>query len=104
MVSILAFLVLMGFYGLSLAAPAPPPTIKLGSVLPLTGPASVGGFWVKQGYEIAVKHINADGGVFVKEFNKKIPLESSIRIMSPIPERPPSGWRNSIPLIKSTFS
>jgi branched-chain amino acid transport system substrate-binding protein len=29
----------------------------------------------KAGYEIAIEHINAKGGVFVKEFNKKIPLE-----------------------------
>ena len=71
----LALMVVMGFYGLSLATPAAPATIKLGSVLPLTGPASVGGFWVKQGYDIAVKHINADGGIYVKEFNKKILLE-----------------------------
>jgi branched-chain amino acid transport system substrate-binding protein len=70
-----ALAVLMGFHGLSLAAPAAPATIKLGCVLPLTGPVSIGGSWVKQGYDIAVKHINADGGVLVKEFNKKIPIE-----------------------------
>jgi branched-chain amino acid transport system substrate-binding protein len=74
-VSILAFMVVIGFYGLSLAAPAAPATIKLGCVIPLTGPVSIGGSWIKQGYDIAVKHINADGGVFLKEFNKKIPLE-----------------------------
>ena len=70
-----AVAVVMGFHGLSQAAPAAPATIKLGCVLPLTGPVSIGGSWVKQGYDIAVKHINADGGVFVKEYNKKIPIE-----------------------------
>jgi branched-chain amino acid transport system substrate-binding protein len=57
------------------AAPAAPATIKVGVVLPLTGNMAAGGKWVKQGYEVAVKHINSAGGVNVKEFGKKIPLE-----------------------------
>ena len=72
---ILALMVLIGSYGLSVAAPAAPATIKLGCVIPLTGPVSIGGSWIKQGYDIAVKHINADGGVYVKEYDKKIPIE-----------------------------
>jgi branched-chain amino acid transport system substrate-binding protein len=57
-----------------LAAEAPP-TIKLGAVIALTGAMASGGKDVREGYEIAIKHINDSGGVFVKEFNKKIPLE-----------------------------
>ena len=30
---------------------------------------------LKAGYEIAVEDVNQKGGVFVKEFNKTIPLE-----------------------------
>jgi len=52
-----------------------PKTIKLGSSCSLTGPFGSGGAMAKAGYEIAIEHINAKGGVFVKEFNKKIPLE-----------------------------
>jgi branched-chain amino acid transport system substrate-binding protein len=52
-----------------------PKTIKLGSSCSLTGPFGSGGAMCKAGYEIAIEHINAKGGVFVKEFNKKIPLE-----------------------------
>ena len=74
-VLILALVAVMGFHGLCFAAPAAPPTIKLGCVSALTGPASIGGSWIKQGYDIAVKHINADGGVYVKEYGKKIPIE-----------------------------
>jgi branched-chain amino acid transport system substrate-binding protein len=70
-----ALMIVMGFSGMSQAAPAAPATIKLGCVNALTGPVSIGGSWIKQGYDIAVKHINADGGVFVKEYNKKIPIE-----------------------------
>lgn len=58
-----------------LAAPPAPATIKIGSVIALTGRMAAGGKDVKPGYEIAVKHINSAGGVMVKEYGKKIPLE-----------------------------
>jgi branched-chain amino acid transport system substrate-binding protein len=56
-------------------AAAAPATIKVGAVIPLTGAMASGGKDVRAGYEIAVKHINEAGGVFVKESNKKIPIE-----------------------------
>jgi branched-chain amino acid transport system substrate-binding protein len=56
-------------------AASAPATIKIGVVDALTGSMAAGGKWVKQGYEIAVKHINSTGGVSIKEFGKKIPLE-----------------------------
>ena len=74
-VSFLVFTVVLGFLGGALAASPAPATIKLGCVNALTGPVSIGGSWIKQGYDIAVKHINADGGVYVKEYGKKIPIE-----------------------------
>ena len=52
-----------------------PQSIKVGVVISLTGPAAAGGKWVSQGYNIAVKHINESGGVLLKEFGKKVPLE-----------------------------
>lgn len=58
-----------------LAAPPAPATIKIGAVIALTGRMAAGGKDVKPGYEIAVKHINDAGGVMVKEYGKKIPLE-----------------------------
>ena len=56
-------------------AAEPPTTIKLGAVIALTGAMASGGKDVRAGYEIAIKHINDAGGVFVKEYNKKLPLE-----------------------------
>jgi branched-chain amino acid transport system substrate-binding protein len=56
-------------------AAAAPATIKVGAVIPLTGAMASGGKDVRAGYEIAVKHINDAGGVFVKESNKKMPIE-----------------------------
>jgi branched-chain amino acid transport system substrate-binding protein len=65
------------FLGMAIVAQAAeaPKTIKVGSSCSLTGPFGSGGAMCKAGYEIAIEHINAKGGVFVKEFNKKIPLE-----------------------------
>lgn len=52
-----------------------PETIKVGAVVPLTGPFAGGGAQVERGYNMAVEDINADGGVFVEEYNTQIPLE-----------------------------
>ena len=71
----LMVILLMGIYGESLAAGEVPKTIKVGCSLPLTGMFGAGGKWVKQGYEIGIKHINDAGGVYIEEFKKKIPLE-----------------------------
>lgn len=48
-------------------------SIKLGAVVPLTGRYGGGGAQVRAGYEIAVEHVNAAGGVTVG--GKKMPLE-----------------------------
>ena len=48
-------------------------TIKVGAVVPLTGRYAALGSQVKTGYEIAVQHINAAGGVTVGA--KKLPIE-----------------------------
>ena len=52
-----------------------PATIKLGAVIALTGAMASGGKDVRAGYEIAIKHINDAGGIFLKEYNKKLPFE-----------------------------
>jgi branched-chain amino acid transport system substrate-binding protein len=54
---------------------AAPDAIKIGSVIALTGRMAAGGKDVKAGYELAVKDINDAGGVMVKEFGRKLPLE-----------------------------
>jgi branched-chain amino acid transport system substrate-binding protein len=62
---------------LALASVCPFPAwgepIKVGAVVPLTGRYGAGGAQVRAGYEIAVEHINAGGGVTVG--GKKMPLE-----------------------------
>ncbi len=48
--------------------------IKIGAVVSLTGVASNVGKHMLQSAKMAVDEINADGGIFVKEYNKKLPI------------------------------
>jgi branched-chain amino acid transport system substrate-binding protein len=57
------------------AAEAAPKSILVGAVVPLTGAFAGGGAQVQAGYQMAVDDINAKGGVMVKQYNAKIPLE-----------------------------
>ena len=57
------------------AAGQPPDSIKIGCTLALTGRFAANGIEVKDGYEIAVQHINEDGGIFIKEYGKKLPVK-----------------------------
>lgn len=63
------------------AAPTPKPApayIEIGASIPLTGRFGSLGQQVKPGYTYAVKDINDAGGVYVKEYDKKIPLRLTI--------------------------
>ncbi|HMA05112.1 MAG TPA: ABC transporter substrate-binding protein [Methanomicrobiales archaeon] len=53
---------------------AQPQDIKIGAVVSLTGAGSNVGKHMKQSAELAVSEINAQGGVFVKAYNKKLPI------------------------------
>ncbi len=64
--------------GLETAAQSPPKTIKVSAVLSLTGGMADQGVQLKQAYEILVEKINGSGGVYVKEYGKKIPIELKI--------------------------
>jgi branched-chain amino acid transport system substrate-binding protein len=55
-------------------APAWAQTIKVGAVIPLTGRYGAGGAQVRAGYEIAVEHMNAAGGVSVGGRKAKLEL------------------------------
>jgi branched-chain amino acid transport system substrate-binding protein len=71
----LTVLLLIEIFGGSSASGAVPSTIKIGVSNALTGIYASNGKEIQQGYKIALKHINDAGGVYIKEFNKKIPLE-----------------------------
>src|SRR5262250_1013649 len=50
--------------------------IKVGAVVPITGRYGAGGAQVRAGYEIAVEHLNAAGGVMLA--GKKVPIELTL--------------------------
>src|SRR5205085_10410537 len=58
---------------LALPLPAWSQPVRVGAVVPVTGRYGAGGAQVRAGYEIAVEHLNAAGGVTVG--GKKQPLE-----------------------------
>lgn len=58
--------------------PPAPEAIEIGASIPLTGKYGSLGSQVKAGYEYAVADINAAGGVYVAEFDTKIPLKLTI--------------------------
>ena len=61
-----------------MAAPPAPEFIDVGASIPLTGKYGSLGNQVKTGYAYAVADINAAGGVYVKLYDKKIPLRLTV--------------------------
>lgn len=64
-----------------------PKVITIGGVFSLTGADSSVGNQVRTGYTMAIDDINKDGGVYVREFGKKIPLELKYLDMEANPEK-----------------
>jgi branched-chain amino acid transport system substrate-binding protein len=60
-------------------------TIPFGAAISLSGPYSNLGHQIKAGYEIAAEDINRTGGIFVKEYGKKIPIEVIVQDTESIP-------------------
>jgi len=64
--------------GFQTAAQSPPNTIKVSAVLSLTGGMADQGVQLKEAYEILVEKINSSGGIYVKQYGKKIPIEMKV--------------------------
>lgn len=56
-----------------------PTEIVIGAALPLTGKESKVGNYFKTGYELYIKEVNDKGGIYVKEFDKRIPVRLVIK-------------------------
>jgi branched-chain amino acid transport system substrate-binding protein len=52
-----------------------PKEIRIGATTPLTGPAAEYGIAHRQGMNLAIDEINAAGGVYIKAYNKKLPIK-----------------------------
>ena len=58
--------------------PPAPEYIEIGASIPMTGKYGALGAMVKPGYEYAVQAINTAGGVYVKEYDARIPIRLTI--------------------------
>jgi branched-chain amino acid transport system substrate-binding protein len=75
-IRIFSLFFILGLFAFTAAeAMAQPKEIILGTALPMTGGQSREGGYFKKGYELAIKEINAGGGILVKEYGKKIPIK-----------------------------
>lgn len=72
---LLALVMVLCFGNVSQAAPD---KIKVAAVLSLTGKMSGQGVQLKEAYEILVEKINKEGGVYVKEFDKKLLIDLKV--------------------------
>src|SRR5262249_258337 len=61
------------FLGASKPATAADDAITIGIVMPTTGREAKPGQYQKEGVELAIKQLNDQGGIFVKEKGKKLP-------------------------------
>ncbi len=57
------------------AAKAQKKYIVIGATAPLSGPFSIGGKRYKETYELWVNYINSQGGIYVKEYGRKLKLK-----------------------------
>ena len=53
----------------------PPKFIPVGYALSLTGHHANMGKYYKDAYELAVNQVNKEGGIYIKKYNKKIPIK-----------------------------
>jgi branched-chain amino acid transport system substrate-binding protein len=87
---IFSFSVLFVFLFFCIASPVPaasaPKAVKIGVTAPLTGPAAEAGVAMKQGFILAMEEWNAKGGVMLKDFNQKVPVEVIIEDCQSKPE------------------
>jgi len=69
------------------APPAAPKTIKIGVLYDITGPGAAMGKMVSWGFQKAIEIVNKDGGVYVKQFDQKIPIELISADLASNPEK-----------------
>ncbi len=68
-----------------------PAEIKIGASIPITGPLAAFGKYTQWGYKRAVDQINADGGLMLKQYNKKVPVKLTLLDDESKPEKSASN-------------
>ena len=75
LIGLCLFLVVAMLYSAAAVQAAQPKEIVIGSTLPLTGMLSMMGSEQKWAYEQAAADVNAMGGIYVRQYNKKLPVK-----------------------------
>ena len=57
------------------AAAEAPEVIKVGIIAPLSGPAAWAGAAIKEGADLLVEEANSAGGIYIKDYKKKMKME-----------------------------
>jgi ABC-type branched-chain amino acid transport systems, periplasmic component len=78
-----------------------PQEIVVGAVLPMSGSFSQIGLYFKNGYELYFSEVNKMGGVYVKEFDKRIPISLLCMTTNLIRRRAPRSLERLITVEKS---
>ncbi|OGO17798.1 MAG: hypothetical protein A2Z02_05970, partial [Chloroflexi bacterium RBG_16_48_7] len=86
-ITVLLLAALVAGCGAPAAQGPAPKSIVIGALVSMTGGDSSTGQPSRDGYEAGVAAVNANGGVFVKEYNKKIPIELVVLDMETNPEK-----------------
>ena len=93
--------------GISVPGVSQAQTVKIGVIQPITGPIAYGGQAAANGHKLAVKDINAGGGVDVK--GKKYKIELVIEDSKGVPKESMAAAnklisRDRVPLIMGDFT
>jgi len=104
--------VAVGYLLWSSTTPQPKPTkneIVIGVALSLTGKYAKSGKWYKMSYELWRDEVNAQGGIYVKEYGKKLPVRLIIYDDASDPEKAVSLYEklitvDKVDLIFSSYS
>lgn len=91
---LLLSVLLMSLGGLTTAQDDGPEFIEIGSSIPLTGRYAGGGAQVERGYTMAIEAINAEGGIYVEEYDRQIPLNLTILDDESDPVKTVSNFEN----------
>ena len=106
----LFFILLSAFFcSTFMAMAAEKKEILIGAPVPLTGGMAQNGIEQKWSYEQAIKDINAQGGIFVKQYNKKLPVRLVVADAESDPGKATAAAErlikvNKIDLMLSTFA
>jgi branched-chain amino acid transport system substrate-binding protein len=66
---------------------ADPKEIVVGTPVSRTGPGAPFGLYMEWGYKVAVDDVNKKGGIFIKKYNKKLPVRLVIYDDESTPEK-----------------